>query len=73
MIRGGRGCDRKKIVTKILLIMIKVVLVLVNHIGHSMYVLEGVRCVCGVCVKGGVSGGEGWCQVKILLNMIKYD
>ena len=43
MIRGGRGSDRKEFVTKILLIMIKVVLVLVNHIGHSMCVLEGVE------------------------------
>ena len=58
MIRGGRGSDRKKIVTKILLIMIKVVLVLVNHIGHSMYVLEGAKCVC----VGGVCEGRGECR-----------
>ena len=65
MIRGGRGSDRKKIVTKILLIMIKVVLVLVNHIGHSMYVLEGVnREWRGEGRMGGVSSSQ---------NSVKYD
>ena len=39
--------------------MIKVVSVLVNRIGRSIYVLQGVK------------GCGWWCQVKILSNMIE--